>query len=530
MASGPANRTLDACLRLSLLEDRTKAVLHIDPGAPLDELSVESIMAFLASKALSLSRVDADAVATLVSAALETTDETHEALVASGKPAEHGEDGDLIWDEDLRAQLDRLEARAKALRRRRRFEDGDEQPAATSGEGADDEGEDDAVDFYNQSAFLIVNAGDPIGRLTKPTPGSDGLDVVGETIPAKPGKSADLTTDGSIKTDRNDHLIAKLSGRLIHEPSKLKIDPVLRIDGQIDFSTGNVDFPGDVSIGKGVRDRFRVRAKGSVTIGELAEACTIETDGSLVLNNGMAGRDQGRIEINEDLDARYLDAVTGFIEGECRVQREITNCELAVGRFESPACVVRGGVLSAAKGIDLNTVGSESGSRTEIRLGHIPKLDHLVRQAADAVPDMQARVAAAAKRLEYLHGLPRQTEKEMEEQITLDMQRQQLEERLGEVTTVMERALGMLAERCMPWIRVRRAIHAQSVIELPGYVVRFDRDAKGPIEIEPGEDGVPLYRSGPDDAAKPLSAIASVSPSTTVTRPATVREELGMAA
>ena len=524
MAGEPVTRSLEACLRLSLNADRTQAVLRIAPGAPAGEVSADALLAYLTSKAVVRACTDDDAVARLARAYLDAPSESHEAQVCRSTPAEHGEDGGVTLSAALQERLDCIENRARALRQRAR---GDT-PAAQQGPGDPDD--DEAKDFYNQSAFLVVREGAVIATLTAPTPGVDGVDIFGEAILAKPGRSLEMSIDATIKPDREGRLTARASGRLLHEPASLKIETVLRIEGSVDFSTGNIDFPGDVQIVKGVKDRFVVRAEGDLVVGELAEACTLETLGSLTLNNGMAGRESGRLDVTGDLDARYIDAVSGRIEGALRVHRELTNCELATGRIDSPACVVRGGVLSAAKGVDLNTVGSESGSRTELRLGHSPRLNDLLDAAQEALPGLTARLASAEARLKHLTSLPRQTEQEMEEQITLDMQRAQVQTRVDELRGVVVRALDTIAARTSPWLRVRKAIYAQSVIALPGFVARFDRDVRGPIEIEPGEDGPPIFRAGPDDPPKPLASVANVAPDTTVVRPDNVRQELRLAA
>ncbi len=57
----------------------------------------------------------------------------------------------------------------------------------------------------------------------------------------------------------------------------------------MDFSTGNIDFEGDVRVLKGIRDIFEVRATGNIEVGGLIEASTIDAGGSVFAKGGMAG-------------------------------------------------------------------------------------------------------------------------------------------------------------------------------------------------------------------------------------------------
>lgn len=61
-------------------------------------------------------------------------------------------------------------------------------------------------------------------------------------------------------------LIATMDGHLEYSNGAFYVRPVLEIRGDVDYSTGNIDFIGDVQIAGDVRENFSVRATGSITV------------------------------------------------------------------------------------------------------------------------------------------------------------------------------------------------------------------------------------------------------------------------
>ena len=108
--------------------------------------------------------------------------------------------------------------------------------------------------------------------------------------------------------------IAQTAGVLQFRANKITISQALVIDDYVDFSTGNIDFDGDVQVRRGVRDKFRIRATGKVEVQGLIEAAHIETGGDFEAATGMAAKETGRVQIGGSLTAKYLECVHGTVK------------------------------------------------------------------------------------------------------------------------------------------------------------------------------------------------------------------------
>ena len=54
-----------------------------------------------------------------------------------------------------------------------------------------------------------------------------------------------------------------------------KVSNTLEIDQNVDFSTGNIDFPGNVIVHRSVKDCFTVKARDDIEVRGLIEAATL---------------------------------------------------------------------------------------------------------------------------------------------------------------------------------------------------------------------------------------------------------------
>jgi hypothetical protein len=327
--------------------DLHTVTLRVLPGSDAANLTTDAIVSMCSAREITTRAIDRDAIDALIQRANEqhaAAQDEHgegdseerplEAIIARGTPPTHGTNGRFELDPHLAQQLERIKA-AKASDATARSDD------AVNPDSSDTN--DAAVDHYNTSAFVIVDRETVIGRLTPPTEGEDGTDIHGDIIPAQPGRRATLDEHPSITVRRDGTIIANKHGRLVVRPGIVRVDHELVIRGNVDFSTGNIRFPGDVTITEGVKDRFRIESERSVRVLRLVEAAFIHADLDAVLETGAAGRERGEIHAARDIHAGYLDAVAIHAGRDCTVEREITNCTADVGRN----LVVSNGILRA---------------------------------------------------------------------------------------------------------------------------------------------------------------------------------------
>lgn len=179
--------------------------------------------------------------------------------------------------------------------------------------------EDETVDYKNLDYFQMVKKGQILCEIIKETPGIDGKDLYGQVIPAhkgrKPqvpaGKNTSLTADES-------KLMAECDG-IIKFVNTINIDEMMHIRNNIDFSTGNINFPGDVTIDGDVSSGFSVKAGGNLIIKGVVEDAKIAAAGNVVIAKGIYGGSMGEVIVGKDLRCNYIENAILHVDGDITV-------------------------------------------------------------------------------------------------------------------------------------------------------------------------------------------------------------------
>lgn len=487
----------------------TSCTVVIQPG-PLDPAQMEhAIRAALRNQRIDPGRIDNGMIENLLERAASTPDEAVTGLVAQGVSPEHGENAVFELRRDIRDRIETIKERKNRLR-------ATPNPEAPD----DDEASDEAVDFRNQSAFVIVHQGDVIGTVTPETDGTDGVDVRGVVISAKKGRSLPITINDSLRLVGED-LVAQISGVLRVQLDKIVIEPVLAIKGDVDFETGNIDFPGGVDVSGGVKDHFVIRAGGEVTVHKLVEAAEIHGRSGVVLSQGMAGREMGRLVVGGDLRAGYLDGVEGEIRGCLRVAREIKECRLRVQRrVDAPESTVYGGRLEARQRVDLGVIGGPGGVFTEVMVGCLTEIETLAGKLArlrQSVDETRQLEEAELRALQIQIDSLTQTQADrLSELQSSRANRATLAARVVEAATRLLDAAGNWSETVLT---IRRAAYKGARIRLRNTTLSIREMVQGPIHLSLDHGGVPrCYLRGSAEPT-PIGEIAVIEETGEITDP-----------
>jgi len=475
----------DACLQTTIAPDRLSASAALVPGIDPAQFEPEMLVRMIAAAGVVGRLIDDQAVRDLLEEYRANPAKGAERVVAQGTAPVDGQDGRLELLPELEEALERQN---EARRRNRAVAEGEAQePPPPAGAEAG------GINHYDQSPFCIVKPGQVLGRIHEPVPGADGTDVQGKTLPAKEGKPFRFQEDGSVELRHDGSIVARVCGLLEHAGSLLRVLPTLEIEGNVDFSTGNVRFPGDIVVGRGVRDNFLVESTQNVQVRELVEAAHIRSEQDTTLDRGMAGREKGVLNVGGNLKAKYLDGASAEVAGDCEVAREITNCTVRVeGRVSSPTCAIVGGSVHGARGVEVLQVGTGAGAPTEVVVGRLIALEALAAKAAEMLPAIDARRAKAEARLKQLRSMGGRTSaQQAEEQTELEFEIMSGQSRVQPVLDALARTLATIARATCPELIVHRRLHAKSTLWIGNFRVDITQDLKGPLRIALSESGTP---------------------------------------
>lgn len=475
-----AGASLD--LAVALREQRMVAELVVPPRCPADHVSEPLWLQLFRDANVRVTNELIEAVRAGIERHQAQPDEAV-TVRALGKPAVHGEDERIDWKDGCDPQG----------------------PSAQADEGH-------RVDYYNKRSYVSVVAHQELGRVVPPTSGEDGMDATGQSIPARPGESLKLQLDESVMLDASGRLIAQQAGVLEYDQGKLRVRNCLHVAGFVDFSSGNVDFDGDVEVAKGVRDKFVVKATGTVTVHGLIEAATIETGKDLVARGGVAFKEAGHILAHGDLHARYLDNVSGTVEHHATVDREVINCQLVVvGNLDVERGSIIGGFVRVTGRARVGNLGSPACEQTTVVLGALPPSAAILIAAEQSLTRLESRYEKVDRKLKELQAagaLRSRTQREqltelMCEQSDIAQHRDRLKGKCAQLRAIFDR------QRSVE-LFVAHGIHPGVTVVVDGLSASFDQPIKGPLTIiQPPGTRDPIVELGHDKHRHKLRAMAS---------------------
>ncbi len=271
--------------------------------------------------------------------------------------------------------------------------------------------EDGRADYKNQDRSTLVTEGQPLAELVRfGGEGEDGIDVRGQAIkaPADPRSAPPPQWDASVREERtpegNVLLVAARTGELYFEGNRLSIVQGKQVAGDVGPATGNVRFPGAVQVSGSVLGGYTVFAEGDVAISGSVEAALISSDGSIRIGEGIKGRRKATLRARKTLEAAFAEqalllAVEGVsLRGACLLSNVKTNGRLVLGGDKG---ILIGGIVRARRGVEVQSLGSENGIKTEVSFGQ----DYLLADQAEA----------EEREIERLKALILQTDKRMKD-------------------------------------------------------------------------------------------------------------------
>ncbi len=306
-------------------------------------------------------------------------------LLAEGIAPEHGRDGCIEWQEQF--SPDRLQAQAQQ-------QDDDDQAA---------------VDHYSRTNVISVKEADLLCTIVPPTAGRSGRNLLGAEVAARKGKSAGFHFgQGTVVLD-DGRVVATMGGRLHVVGQNVWVNPLLVVQGNVDFESGNVDFDGDVLIEGNVLDLFSVRCSKNAVIRGIVEAARISCAGDLEVLGGINGKQKAQIEVGGRLKARFLDNTTISAGGDVLIQSEMVNSNLTTSRRVRVLGDIKASRIEAAGGVEAGNIGSESGVRATIVVGNdrlaAERLSQVERELESLDQQVRLDQAKAAPLVQRQHAM-----------------------------------------------------------------------------------------------------------------------------
>ncbi len=239
---------------------------------------------------------------------------------------------------------------------------------------------DGRVDYRRKTNIPIVKKDSLLATVGEPTSGTDGMDVLGNVIPAKLGDKAVLYPGQNVLYDEDSgDFTAAIDGLPSLNKNILNVFQQYVVPGDVDFSSGNIEFDGNIIIKGSILSGFEVKATGDVMVLKNVEGGSIMAGRDVKVTGGVIGGEQAKIECGRDFYANHLQNAHIEAQGSIQIRKSAFQSEIySTGSIimKSDKGALVGGVAIALNEIDVKLIGSISGTKTKVIAGQ----DYLIQK------------------------------------------------------------------------------------------------------------------------------------------------------
>ncbi len=377
----------DASFSLHLSEDHMQAFLSIDPpsgqGKKVEFDEVRSHMLKLGIK----KGVDFSVVQYAIEMANQKEQPAKDIVIAQGRGPTTGTNGEIKWHIKPVLSSERYTIR-----------------------------EDGSVDFYNLRDFVTVMKDTHLVTVIPPTQGREGFTVTGEKIPGLWGEKNEIVAGDNItKKDNDQKWYAGCTGKYYSHDNILDVLPVLLIQKDVDFSTGNIDFMGDIIINGNILDGFTVKTTGSVTVGGTIEAANVSAGRDIEVKKGIFGKGKGKVVAGNDVISAFLQNARVEAGHDVVIGNQILNSVVSAAGcvvLQAGKGSITGGKTTAGYKISARIIGNEYGTKTFVEVG----INNVVLERMMLISEKKQTLTGHLERLDHFLKAQKQSKEDMDDE------------------------------------------------------------------------------------------------------------------
>lgn len=387
----------DKYINVSISDNEMEAYLSLGVPEGLVGITVNDVLYKLYEYGVELG-IDEDAIQELI----DSGQPVRKAIVARGKPVANGKDAKVEFLVDL---------------------DKSAKPLIT---------EDGSVDFRNINLIKIVDKDQLLAVKEPPTEGEAGYIVTGRVIPPRPGEDVLMPRGKNTYLSENGlQLFSEIIGNVFSEDEVLNVKNVYVVKGNVDFSIGNISYPGDVVINGDVKADFRVHTEGNIIVRGTVEAAElVSTGGDIEVKKGIIGTQhekKAKVVAGGSIKALFIQegvvSAGKNIEVGSYILNSVIHAEHDVVALRDKGMIAGSSVFSGSC-VRAKNIGSISDTKTQIKVGKIIKGDANFKnkQLEAEIAVLQEEDKLLRKRMDFLELLkkrlpkfPAEKEKELVE-------------------------------------------------------------------------------------------------------------------
>ncbi len=323
---------------LKISEDKLEVVLSIDALTAAAADTADKIIEELTEMGID-NLPDLELIQSRLKETKYDDDQMQEIIIVKGEPLVMPVDGRLVWTKDYFAEGYKIDLMTNK------------------------------IDFHEKVASPVVLEDDLIIKIIPPTPGQDGIDVLGQPLIAPAAEKADIKVGPNLRWDESENgYLAAVSGRLRMAGASLEIQEVFRIDSDVGRKTGNINHEGDIIIQGDIDSEYSVDASGTIIVNGVIGACNITSGGDLIVSGGINSRDDRKVIAKGGIKAKYIMNAVIEAGGDVASEVEIVRSRIQAGGEVYCGGRIAGGEIIAGRHIVANLAGNDKNVTTLLEI------------------------------------------------------------------------------------------------------------------------------------------------------------------
>ena len=197
----------------------------------------------------------------------------------------------------------------------------------------------------------------------------------------------------AVNPQNENQLIATANGYVFYYDGKIAVKTVLNVRRDVDFHTGNIYFVGDMIVHGTVRSAFEIRAN-NIRVKGLVEGARVEAGGSIVIEGGIKGANQGKIKVGENLRTPFCEMAELVVHKKLIIDGLCLHSTLYIGNYIMIKGKLMGGnVCSSGLVYVEKQLGGGMGTKTSLILGYDALLYREVLEIEQSLYDLEKDIA-----------------------------------------------------------------------------------------------------------------------------------------
>ena len=304
------------------------------------------------------------------------------------------------------------------------------------------------VDYRDLGIIRNIKAGTPIGTITFPTEGEPGTNIKGAPIAQKKGVEAKVPMgDNVVLNGDKSHIIAKCDGNLKFSGGKFSVETVYTMRGNVDASTGNLDFIGDIVVKGEVMEGFKVSSLKSITIFENTTGAVIEAGGDVVIKKGCINT---KVTSHGNVSVDFCENSKITCDGDLKGDAFITSDIYCGGELiaQGKKGILMGGKYTCLKNLTANSIGSKSYAATLVTVGDNAIMLEEMDDCNKKLHEIDFQILRCTQAIDFLNEkkkimtLPPEKEEllssSVKSRIMLNMEKKKITSRIEEIKAYLE--------------------------------------------------------------------------------------------